>query len=500
MASYNTVITNEGAALLASVIANQGTLTFSEMRFSTTDYDGVEATLTVGTFAGVFITAAASASVVDSTTIKVGAQFDNSGIVGDHPLYSIGIVGTDGNTTALIAVCTTTNPDIIRAALTGVSTYAFNVNLAVSSTSDITVTGTTAAVLYNTDIIDTLNSTDATKPLSANMGHTLGEEINAIVNAYGAKNLLPKATKGDSYYGGTFTPNTDGSVIVSGTTATADIYFPIMGSATDKLYPEAGDYIVSGGNSTAKVRLDAYSGNTYVRTLGTSPSSESVTVDYVGYDHIRPFVFVANGTDLTTPVTVYPMVRDARIVDPTYEPYAETNQQLTVNKANRSDLASLDLTGTKNTTGVTITAGTYFYLNGQYCRATQDILNNVDFTENTNYVGATVGEAIKQSTAACSLPTGMYGAVNEITKVGNVVTLNLDLINNDAQYSFNENDTIAMIPTGYRPRTVLYVPMFNKSNTPITVYITASGNIKVYTATGLPAADFFFNCITYVSI
>lgn len=122
MASYNTVITNEGAALLASVIANQGTLTFSEMRFSTTDYDGVEATLTVGTFAGVFITAAASASVVDSTTIKVDAQFDNSGIVGDHPLYSIGIVGTDGNTTALIAVCTTTNPDIIRAALTGVST------------------------------------------------------------------------------------------------------------------------------------------------------------------------------------------------------------------------------------------------------------------------------------------------------------------------------------------------------------------------------------------
>lgn len=148
MASYNTVITNEGAALLASVIANQGTLTFSEMRFSTTDYDGVEQTLTVGTFGGVFITTAASGSVVDATTIKVAAQFDNSGIVGDHPLYSIGIVGTDGNTTALIAVCTTTNPDIIRAALTGVSTYAFNMNLTVSSTNNITVVGTTAGVQY----------------------------------------------------------------------------------------------------------------------------------------------------------------------------------------------------------------------------------------------------------------------------------------------------------------------------------------------------------------
>ena len=187
MASYNTVITNEGAALLASVIANQGTLTFSEMRFSTTDYDGVEATLTVGTFAGVFITAAASASVVDSTTIKVGAQFDNSGIVGDHPLYSIGIVGTDGNTTALIAVCTTTNPDIIRAALTGVSTYAFNVNLAVSSTLNITVAGTTAAVLYDIDVVDTLISPATDKPLSANQGRVLKENItkpNLLINPF----------------------------------------------------------------------------------------------------------------------------------------------------------------------------------------------------------------------------------------------------------------------------------------------------------------------------
>lgn len=190
MASYNTVITNEGAALLASVIANQGTLTFSEMRFSTTDYDGVEQTLTVGTFGGVFITAAASGSVVDATTIKVGAQFDNSGIVGDHPLYSIGIVGTDGNTTALIAVCTTTNPDIIRAALTGVSAYAFNVNLSVSSTSNITVTGTTAAVLYDTDVVDNLTSIATNKPLSANQGRVLKVNIDDNFSGQSNENLL----------------------------------------------------------------------------------------------------------------------------------------------------------------------------------------------------------------------------------------------------------------------------------------------------------------------
>ena len=44
MANYTTTITNEGAALLASVIANQGTLTFNEFRFSENDYTGQEST------------------------------------------------------------------------------------------------------------------------------------------------------------------------------------------------------------------------------------------------------------------------------------------------------------------------------------------------------------------------------------------------------------------------------------------------------------------------
>lgn len=190
MANYTTTITNEGAALLASVIANQGTLTFNEFRFSENDYTGQESTLTEGTFLGVFITASAAASVIDSTTIKTSAQFNNSTITGNHNLYSIGIVGTDGNTTALIAVCTTTDPDVIREPLTGTSTYAFNVNLSVSDTSQITVTGTTAAVLYDADVVDTLISTATDKPLSANQGRVLKDNIDDNFSGQSNENLI----------------------------------------------------------------------------------------------------------------------------------------------------------------------------------------------------------------------------------------------------------------------------------------------------------------------
>ena len=148
---YKLTITNEGAALIASVTANQGTLTFTEMRFSETNYVGSEQTLTEGSFSGVFVTASEAASVVDSTTIRVSAHFDNSGITGDHPLYSIGIIGTDGNTTALIGVSTTSDPEaVIREPIpaTSISDYVFNTNVTVSNTNDITVVGTVAGIQY----------------------------------------------------------------------------------------------------------------------------------------------------------------------------------------------------------------------------------------------------------------------------------------------------------------------------------------------------------------
>ena len=403
MASYNTVITNEGAALLASVIANQGTLTFSEMRFSTTDYDGVEQTLTVGTFGGVFITAAASGSVVDATAIKVGAQFDNSGIVGDHPLYSIGIVGTDGNTTALIAVCTTTNPDIIRAALTGVSTYAFNVNLAVSSTSDITVTGTTAAVLYDTDIVNNLNSTDATAPLAANMGHTLGEEVNAIVNHYSAKNEMSfPYTDGFSKTVDTvtFTVNDDGSVLVTSTGAPSTAADFFLEEVKSIRLDSNVDYVLigcpsGGGASTWWLEFSNWVDRAYTDMGSGISISHNDIFSPITYPNQKVYIRIHAGATIPAGGILFkPMFVDARIVDKSFSPYAKTNLLLTNDKAERADLAILNLQGTKNTTGTTITAETYFYLNGEYCKAIQAIGNNADFTKNTNYKHVNIGDEL----------------------------------------------------------------------------------------------------------
>ena len=389
MANYNTVITNEGAALLASVIANHGTITFTNLKLSENDYTGQEATLTEGTFDGIFANVSVASSIVDITTIKVSATVHGYNFSGDHNLYALGVIGTDGNTTALIAICTTTNPDVLR---DNASTYAFNINLTVSSTSNITVVGTTAAALYTTDIVDNLTSTATDKPLSANMGRVLNENIEAIVDVYGAKQMIPypfyETTKADN--GITFTDNGDGTVTVSGT-ASADTSFIFRNG--DGIIRK-GTYIFSGcpsGGAISTYRMIIYESGNFISDYGNG------TTFTIGSDVSDATIFISikSGTAITTPIIFKPMIYDARITDPTFTPYAKTNQQLTADKAERSDLATLNLTGSTNSTGSTINAGTFFYLNGQFCKALADIAANATFTLNTNYKEDTVGAEIK---------------------------------------------------------------------------------------------------------
>ena len=61
------------------------------------------------------------------------------------------------------------------------------------------------------------------------------------------------------------------------------------------------------------------------------------------------------------------------------------------NKALKSDLASISITGTTNNTGSTIAKNQFFYLNGTLVRATTDIANGATLTSGTNYTGVTSG-------------------------------------------------------------------------------------------------------------
>ena len=60
-------------------------------------------------------------------------------------------------------------------------------------------------------------------------------------------------------------------------------------------------------------------------------------------------------------------------------------------KADKTDLASIQITGSTNNTGSTISSGTYFYLNDTLVRAKTDIANGATLTLNTNYEVVIIG-------------------------------------------------------------------------------------------------------------
>lgn len=171
------------------------------------------------------------------------------------------------------------------------------------------------ALVVNTNI----KAADNVTTQLSSLNQTLTNEVDAIVNVYGSKNILANNINSGTINGITITKNADKTLTVSGT-ASADVL-----AVFENHKFSTGNYILSGCPSG-----------------GSSSSGYSIVVDTKGYDTGDGFEFsipsetsldvkllILSGTVITTPITFKPMIRDARIADSTYEPYSMTNQELT---------------------------------------------------------------------------------------------------------------------------------------------------------------------------
>lgn len=184
-------------------------------------------------------------------------------------------------------------------------------------------------LVLKSDVVDNLISTATNKPLSANQGRLIGDNLAANEES-GAKNILSypyeETTKTEN--GVTFTDNGDGTIsVVASSGATADTYFGLH-YPYKPLYVEKGTYILSGcptGGSESTYFLssslvnDTGAGATFTESSG---------------DNRLFLIVIKSGTVISSPITFKPMIRDARILDDTFVPYAPTNRELMSYKAN----------------------------------------------------------------------------------------------------------------------------------------------------------------------
>lgn len=112
-------------------------------------------------------------------------------------------------------------------------------------------------------------------------------------------------------------------------------------------------------------------------------------------------------------------------------------------KAEQKDLTDIFVTGTKNNTGSTIAAGTYFYVNGQLALCKSAISANADLTLNTNYELVTAGALNKlASDVDFTMANNMidFGQRTKIIKSSHFIIATLSLRFPDP-FTFGNADT-----------------------------------------------------------
>lgn len=155
----------------------------------------------------------------------------------------------------------------------------------------------------------------------------IAKNIEALVNVYGSKNLLPYPYANGTmvYKGFTFTVYDNGRININGSANTSENVNFILHLTSSGLHNFEGMILSGGVSSNIKLRIMQTDGNVYYDDTG-----EGVTVGQFTSNEGQIRIIIAQNTPCDS-VDIYPMIRDARITDSTYVPYAMSNRELTEN-------------------------------------------------------------------------------------------------------------------------------------------------------------------------
>lgn len=178
---------------------------------------------------------------------------------------------------------------------------------------------------------------------------------------------------------------------------------------------------------------------------------------------------------------------------------AESNTRTALNTdVPKTDLTDIFVTGTKNNTGSTISAGTYFYVNGQLALCKQAISANADLTLNTNYELVTAGALNKLASDAITVTNGDITS-NDYTghiywkKQGKVVVLNFY----DFKISTSSVTISALLPSEIKPTGTNARGMILSVDTTefCSIHVTTAGNFEAVVTN---TSKYYYGNVTYI--
>lgn len=162
--------------------------------------------------------------------------------------------------------------------------------------------------------------------------------IEALVNVYGSKNMLPNTATAQTLGGVTYTPNADGTITANGSNS---------GPLT---YNIGTPELIVGRQYTLTGCPKNLADGTYLDVTGISGTRDTgngvtftATSEMIG----KAIRFRSGNAQTFNNIVIKPMLRDARIKDATYVPYAMTNQELTKNVELETLILTSDIRATR---------------------------------------------------------------------------------------------------------------------------------------------------------
>lgn len=170
MATYNQfIVTDAGHALLAKAVANKGTFTVSSIKTSSHTYTQSEIAALYNLDDVKQSFPLASATTVDSTTIKLQFNVTNVGLAASYTLATLGVYATYNDSETLFAVSTANNPDVMNAEQAGalVRNILTTVYIKTSNASSI-------SIAVDMDTYVTKAMLDAVEKKALDLAHPIG--------------------------------------------------------------------------------------------------------------------------------------------------------------------------------------------------------------------------------------------------------------------------------------------------------------------------------------
>ena len=156
MGLYNgSVITNAGAAMIASAIAGSKTVEFTAVKTSSHVYPSGTNLAELTSLANIVQTSQpSSVQVYKQTTVQVVARFSNANVANNYNVNTLGVYAKyTGGAETLLAVITAVKPDEIESGTgTSLAAYVYNVQMVISNASQVTLSVNDAGTATSADL------------------------------------------------------------------------------------------------------------------------------------------------------------------------------------------------------------------------------------------------------------------------------------------------------------------------------------------------------------